>query len=40
MPYLEAEECAKNDDEILLSITDVFGEGYRPIDDGFEPDFE
>ncbi|MBT1170656.1 type II toxin-antitoxin system Phd/YefM family antitoxin [Bifidobacterium sp. SO4] len=38
--YLEAEERMRNDDGTRLGMDDVFGPGYRPVDDGFEPEFE
>lgn len=38
--YLEAEERMRNDDGTRLSMDDVFGRNYRPVDDGFEPEFE
>ncbi|NEG69739.1 type II toxin-antitoxin system Phd/YefM family antitoxin [Bifidobacterium choloepi] len=38
--YLEALERDKNDDGTLLTTDEVFGENYRPVDDGFEPEFE
>ena len=38
--YLEAVERMKQDDGTRLTDDDVFGKGYRPIDDGYEPEFE
>jgi PHD/YefM family antitoxin component YafN of YafNO toxin-antitoxin module len=38
--YQEAVERMKNDDGTRLSMDDVFGENYKPVDDGFEPEFE
>ena len=38
--YLEAVERMKADDGERLDVTDVFGEDYQPVDDGFEPEFE
>ncbi len=38
--YLEAVERMKNDDGERRSLDDVFGKNYRPVDDGFDPEFE
>ena len=38
--YRKAVERLRNDDSTLLTDADVFGEDYKPIDDGFEPEFE
>ncbi|KAB8289080.1 toxin-antitoxin system subunit antitoxin [Bifidobacterium ramosum] len=38
--YLEAVDRMKHDDGERRTMTDVFGEDYRPVDDGFEPEFE
>lgn len=38
--YLEAVDRMKRDDGERLSMKDAFGEDYRPVDDGFEPEFE
>ena len=38
--YLEAVGRMKRDDGERLSMKDAFGEDYRPVDDGFDPEFE
>lgn len=38
--YQEAMERLRNDDGTRLTDVDVFGKEYKPIDDGFEPEFE
>ena len=38
--YLEAEERMKKDDGTRLGMDDVFGKDYKPVDDGYVPEFE
>ncbi|KFI93218.1 antitoxin Phd/YefM, type II toxin-antitoxin system domain protein [Bifidobacterium saguini DSM 23967] len=38
--YLEAMERTRHDDGARLTAEDVFGRGYKPVDDGYEPEFE
>ena len=38
--YLEAVDRMKNDDGTRVDMDEVFGKGYKPVDDGFEPEFE
>lgn len=39
--YLEAEERMKRDDDgTRLGMDDVFGKDYKPVDDGYVPEFE
>ena len=38
--YLEAEERMKKDDGTRLGMDDVFGKEYKPVDDGYVPEFE
>ncbi|RSX50262.1 type II toxin-antitoxin system prevent-host-death family antitoxin [Bifidobacterium callimiconis] len=38
--YAEAEERTREDDGTRLTMDDVFGADYQPVDDGFEPEFE
>ena len=38
--YLEAEERMKKGDGTRLGIDDVFGKDYKPVDDGYVPEFE
>lgn len=38
--YLEAVDRIKHDDGKRLSMKDVFGADYQPVDDGFVPEFE
>lgn len=38
--YLEAEERMKRDDGTRLGMDDVFGKDYKPVDDGYVPEFE
>ena len=38
--YLEAADRIKHDDGKRLSMKDVFGDDYQPVDDGFVPEFE
>lgn len=38
--YLEAEERMKRDDGTRLGMDDVFGKEYKPVDDGYVPEFE
>ena len=38
--YQEAMDRLHNDDGTQLTDTDVFGEHYHPVNDGFEPEFE
>ena len=38
--YLEAEERMKKGDGTRLGMDDVFGKEYKPVDDGYVPEFE
>lgn len=38
--YLDSVERLKSDDGSRLSMDDVFGKEYTPVDDGYEPEFE
>lgn len=38
--YLEAEERMKKGDGARLGMDDVFGKEYKPVDDGYVPEFE
>ncbi|MBT1167078.1 type II toxin-antitoxin system prevent-host-death family antitoxin [Bifidobacterium simiarum] len=38
--YLEAVNRMKHDDGSRFDADEVFGKGYQPVDDGFEPEFE
>ncbi|MBW3092509.1 type II toxin-antitoxin system Phd/YefM family antitoxin [Bifidobacterium sp. 82T10] len=38
--YLEAVDRMKNDNGERLNMSEVFGKDYKPVDDGFEPEFE
>lgn len=38
--YLEAEERMKKGDGTRLGMDDVFGKDYKPVDDGYVPEFE
>lgn len=38
--YLDAEERMASDDGARYTMEDAFGHDYRPVDDGFEPEFE
>lgn len=38
--YLEATDRMKHDDGTRIGMDDVFGADYKPVDDGFEPEFE
>ena len=38
--YREAVERMKADDGTRLTSDEVYGKGYQPIDDGYEPEFE
>ena len=38
--YREAVERLRHDDGTRLDGEEVFGKGYRPVDDGYEPEFE
>lgn len=38
--YLEAADRMNHDDGARLSMDDVFGSDYKPVDDGYEPEFE
>lgn len=38
--YLEAEERMAADDGTRHTMEDAFGHDYKPVDDGFEPEFE
>lgn len=38
--YQEAVERVRRDDGTRLTSEQVFGEGYQPVDDGYEPEFE
>ena len=38
--YLEAEERMKKDDGTRLGMDAVFGKDYKPVDDGYVPEFE
>ena len=38
--YLEAVERMNRDDGTRRTMSEVFGSDYRPVDDGFEPEFD
>lgn len=38
--YLEAEERMKKGDGTRLGMDDVFGKDYKPVDDGYVPEFK
>lgn len=38
--YLEAVERMNHDDGTRLTMSEVFGSGYRPVDDGFKPEID
>ena len=38
--YREAMERLQQDDGTRLTGEEVFGKGYEPVDDGYEPEFE
>lgn len=38
--YLEAAERERRDDGTRLGMAEAFGDGYKPVDDGYEPEFE
>lgn len=38
--YREAVERMKDDDGTRLDAEEVYGKDYKPVDDGFEPEFE
>lgn len=38
--HLEAAERLSKDDGVQLTTEEVFGNDYRPVEDGYEPEFE